>query len=111
MYNVLVEKLNQLGVRKSSIPWIIDFLTELRKRIILDNACSKWLPIMAGVPQGTKLGPVHPVFNNGQRSPVCLDEHRYFKVRGRCVDLSDPYEARGWYLPARFKCHSQLGFR
>ena len=57
-YNVLIEKLLDLGVRTSLIPWIISFLSNRRQRVKLDGAISDWLPITAGVPQGTKLGPI-----------------------------------------------------
>ena len=32
-YNVLIEKLIELGVRRSLLPWIIDFLTNRRQRV------------------------------------------------------------------------------
>ena len=51
-YNVLIEKLIDLGVRRSLIPWIINFLTNRRQRVKLGEATSDWLPISAGVPQG-----------------------------------------------------------
>ena len=57
-YNVLIEKLIDLGVRKSLLPWIINFLTNRRQRVKLGETISDWLPISAGVPQGTKLGPI-----------------------------------------------------
>ena len=57
-HNVLIEKLLVLGVRTSLIPWIISFLTNRRQRVKLAGSISDWLPITAGVPQGTKLGPI-----------------------------------------------------
>ena len=57
-YNVLIEKLLDLGVRTSLIPWIISFLSNRRQRVKLAGSISDWLPINAGVPQGTKLGPI-----------------------------------------------------
>ena len=57
-YNVLMEKLLDLGVRTSLIPWIISFLSNRRQRVKLDGSISDWLPITPGVPQGTKLGPI-----------------------------------------------------
>ena len=39
------------------IPWIISFLSDRRQRVKIGEAFSDLLPVNAGVPQGTKLGP------------------------------------------------------
>ena len=57
-YNLLIEKLINLGARRSLIPWIINFLSNRKQRVKFDGATSDWLPVNAGVPQGTKLGPI-----------------------------------------------------
>ena len=57
-YNLLIEKLINLGARRSLIPWIINFLSDRKQRVKFDGATSDWLPVNAGVPQGTKLGPI-----------------------------------------------------
>ena len=57
-HNIAVTKLLELGVRRSLIPWIISFLTDRRHRVKLPEFISDWLPSSAGVPQGTKLGPL-----------------------------------------------------
>ena len=57
-HNVLINKLIELGVRRSLIPWIINFLSNLRQCVRLGELTSNWMPIAAGVPQGTKLGPI-----------------------------------------------------
>ena len=57
-YCVLLEMFLDLGVRTYLIPWIISFLTNRRQRVKLAGSTSDWLPITAGLPQGTKLGPI-----------------------------------------------------
>ena len=57
-HNVLIRKLVDLGVRRCLIPWIISFLSDRRQRVKIGEAFSDWLSVNAGVPQGTKLGPI-----------------------------------------------------
>ena len=57
-HNILVPKLLALGVRSSLIPWICSFLSNRRQSVKIDNFQSDWGINNAGVPQGTKLGPI-----------------------------------------------------
>ena len=57
-HNVLIVKLIDLRERRSQIPWIINFLSNRRRRVKLGDTISNWLPVNDGVPQGTKVGPI-----------------------------------------------------
>ena len=58
LINVMIRKLVDLGVRQCLIPWIISFLSDRRQRVKIGEAFSDWLLVNAGVPQGSKLGPI-----------------------------------------------------
>ena len=53
-----MRKLQNLEIHPLLINWIADFLRSCQQRVKLADCFSKWLPKSAGVPQGTKLGPI-----------------------------------------------------
>lgn len=57
-HTILFTKLIRLGVRGFIVKWICSFLTDRRQAVKIKNFTSPWLPVHAGVPQGTKLGPI-----------------------------------------------------
>ena len=57
-HTLVLNKLIHLEVRPSIIPWIADFLTSREQCVRYNSICSTWLTLNAGVPQGTKLGPI-----------------------------------------------------
>ena len=57
-HTILVNKLIHLGVRGFIIQWICSFLCDRRQAVKIKNIVSPSMPVHAGVPQGTKLGPI-----------------------------------------------------
>ena len=57
-HNVLIRKLINLGVRPCLISWIISFLERRVQCVKYHGKTSDWNNVNAGVPQGTKLGPI-----------------------------------------------------
>ena len=60
-HNILLQKFASFGLPNILMKWIASFLTERTQQVKLCNTQSDWNYIHGGVPQGTKLGPVHVV--------------------------------------------------
>ena len=57
-HRILVRKLGTYNIPDAVISWITDFLTSHTQRVKLGRDCfSEYGAVLAGVPQGTKLGP------------------------------------------------------
>ena len=57
-HSLLITKLNDYGINPYIINWICDFLMVRQQRVKMANDIySEWKDVVAGVPQGTKLGP------------------------------------------------------
>ena len=57
-HSIAVTKLINLGVRRTIIPWICDFLTARKQCVRYRGVLSNWTEVCAGIPQGTRLGPI-----------------------------------------------------
>ena len=57
-HQIVYEKFISLGVRSTIIPWICNFLTDRKQAVCYKGEISTWETTTAGVPQGTKLGPI-----------------------------------------------------
>ena len=51
-------KLKYIGVGGSVLSICTQFLSDRRKRIMVDAAASEYIPLISGVPQGNVLGPL-----------------------------------------------------
>ena len=81
-HNVLISKLNDIGVRRSLIPWTISFLSNRRQCVRLGGATSDWLADTAGVPQGTKLGLIIFFYYDQRSKDFIPREYWYLEIRG-----------------------------
>ena len=54
----LFYKLKSFGISGNLLNLIKHYLTDRSQRVLLNDQCSNWQPILAGVPQGSILGPL-----------------------------------------------------
>ncbi len=57
-HNIAIDKLMSLGVRGAIVPWVIHFLSDRRQCVRYNQTLSDYAQLHAGVPQGTKIGPI-----------------------------------------------------
>ena len=54
----LLNKLQGSGIRGRLLQWLKDYLTDRQQRVTINGAKSEWGNILAGMPQGSVLGPL-----------------------------------------------------
>ena len=57
-HNGLLSKLNQIQLRGTSLNLLESYITDRKAKTIVEGHKSKELEICAGVPQGSRLGPL-----------------------------------------------------
>ena len=57
-HNILVAKMYRFGLSDTVMRWMCDFLRCRTQRVKIGDVLSDWLPITAGMPQGSFLGPL-----------------------------------------------------
>ena len=57
-HTILIEKMIRMGICRSIVPWICDFLHNRQQCARFNDVPSDYVSLRGGVPQGTKLGPI-----------------------------------------------------
>ena len=74
-HSLLLEKLKLYGFDVMSVNWIKSYLDGRQQSVYIDGKMSKVLPLSAGVPQGSILGPLlYTIFTN--ELPEVLHNHK-----------------------------------
>ncbi|XP_072037054.1 uncharacterized protein [Amphiura filiformis] len=57
-HNILISKFIRLGVRRSIVPWLCDFVSNRVQCVRYNQTLSEYRVLNGALPQGTKLGPI-----------------------------------------------------
>ena len=79
--NLLLEKLKLNGLDKNAQQWVWSYLTYRSQAVYIEGSLSGMLPLEAGVPQGSILGPVlYTIFTTELPQVIhedsCPDQYR-----------------------------------
>ena len=80
-HNLLIAKLAAYGFEYSALVFIYSYLTVRKHRTKVNNSFSTWMDIIAGIPQGSILGPL--IFN------IYLNDIFYFIDENKLANYAD----------------------
>ena len=90
----LLFKLRQYGVTGNLFSWLQSYLENRRQRVVIGGKSSEYLPLYAGVPQGSILGPLlFLIFINDMPSVTNLECHQYADDTTYLCHVSNPVTA------------------
>ena len=102
-HTLLIEKMIDVGVRRTIVPWICDFLHNRQQCVRFNDVLSDYLSVKGGLPQGTKLGPlgfqivINEAGNNAKShywkyvDDMTFAENRHYVVKGHLQDDLDDF--------------------
>ena len=82
-HDLLIAKLSAYGFHKSALKYIYSYLKGRRQCVKINGICSKYLTIIAGVPQGSILGPIF--FN------IFINDFYHFFTETRLYGFADDH--------------------
>ena len=87
----LFSKLPAYGIQSQLQSWITDFHPSRRRRVALNGTISSPLPVMAGIPQGSVLGPIlFLIFINDLTDSLENPLYLFADYSTVCHDISHP---------------------
>ena len=83
-HEVLLEKLEKIGLSNPILVWISDYLTCREQKVMVNGAESQHTTVLSGVPQGSVLGPLQffgvslsEPHTSGTALRKCVNVHKY----------------------------------
>ena len=86
-------KLKHKGIDEILLQWLASYLSNRKQRVVIPGACSEWVAITAGVPQGSILGSSFLMYINN----IVEDKHSHIRLFADDTSLyliaNEPYVA------------------
>ena len=73
----LLYKLKHKGIGEIVLQWLSSYLSNRKQRVVIPGACSEWVAIITGVPQGSIL---NPFFFYIQINDIVEDVHSHIRL-------------------------------
>jgi len=71
-HNILVAKMRALDLPDVITCWMCSFLRHRRQQVVIGDVMSDWVQMVAGMPQGSYLGPLTFVIPIDALHPICM---------------------------------------